>query len=222
MLLPSITPRKARTVLRILSERFTDKNVLKRPRTVCGIDAAYSDGNAVAAATVVELPSVKVVEQKYHVEHASFPYIPTLLSFREGPIVCNVFRKLAETPDVLILNGHGIAHPYRCGLATFVGIVLSLPAIGVARNILHGRVSRRKVRSCLLNNDGKIIGEEIVSNGKKLYVSVGNLISLGRAVRLVRSTLTPSFTLPTPLALADRECRRILRNLRAGREARDK
>lgn len=215
LLSPLITEEKARLVLRILSKRFTDRKVLKESRTACGIDVAYSGEKAVAVATTVDLHSANVVEQECHVERASFPYVPALLSFREGPIVCSVFRKLTERPDILILNGHGIAHPYRCGLATFVGIVLSMPSIGVARNILYGNLRRLRMRNCLVDNDGQIIGEEIVSNGKKLYVSVGNSISLGRAVRLVRSTLTTNSTLPAPLALADRECRRTLRSLAA-------
>jgi deoxyribonuclease V len=128
----------------------------------------------------------------------TFPYIPGLLAFREGSAVIRAVRALRLTSYVCMVDGHGLAHPRRFGLACFVGLVLGRPTIGVAKGLLYGSVREGRV----VDEDGDTIAELITlpGSGKTIYVSVGHKISLRDAVRVVKHCLTPQGPLPIRLA----------------------
>jgi deoxyribonuclease V len=149
---------------------------------------------------VLELPSLRVVESGSVVDRARFPYVPGLLSFRELPPLLGAFRKLRTTPDVVIVDGQGVAHPRRCGIASHLGLVLDLPTIGCAKSRLigdHREPGRRRGSACDLLDDGEVIGRVVRTRDgvAPLYVSVGHKIPLDDAVALVLQC-APRYRLP--------------------------
>jgi len=134
-----------------------------------------------------------------------FPYIPTLFSFREAPVIFQIFKKLERRPDVLFVEGHGIAHPYGLGLASHVGVTLSIPTIGVAKKLLCGEVGTYSNSRAPIIHQGKPVGFAVMpKRGRNpVYVSVGNLITLKRAVEITLRCMG-SHRLPKPLRIAHR------------------
>ncbi len=166
-----------------------------------GCDATYFSGTTLAAATLVEYEGLKLVKVTSAEERTRFPYIPGLLAFREAPAVLRAIRSLRAKSYVCLVDGHGLAHPRRFGLACFVGLALDRPTIGVAKSLLYGSVRGNKV----VDKDDHQIAEVLTlpGTGKSIYVSVGHKVSLRDAVDIVKHCLTPHG--PVPISLAHEE-----------------
>lgn len=193
---------------RKLQLKIADKAVFKdslpaRPRRIGGVDAAYAVGRAFAGLAVLDYQMLDEVEVKTATVKETFPYIPTLLSFREAPAVSDVLKRTEVRPDALIVDGHGAAHPNRCGLATYVGVTEGIPTIGVAKGLLWGKIGAFDSEGrALITYDDEVIGVALnTSTGKPIYVSVGSNISLERAVEIVQHC-TRRHRLPEPLVRA--------------------
>jgi len=165
---------------------------------IVGCDATYLQERTVAAAVSVASADLSVEHSKVVTGKTTYPYVPGLLAFREGPAVLRAVRALNLERFVCMVDGHGLAHPRRFGLACFVGLVLDQPTIGVAKSLLYGTVKENSV----FDRDGAIIAELITlpHSRKRIYVSVGHKISLADAVGLVKRCLTPQGPLPIRLA----------------------
>ena len=178
---------------------------------IAGVDVhpAEKTGLMRAAICVVSYPALEPVEIKTALVTASFPYVPGLLSFREGPAVLAAFQKLKRQPDIILFDGQGIAHPRRFGLASHMGLLLNIPAIGCAKSRLYGDCGepgpKKGDLSYLLSKDGEIIGAclRTRANVKPLYVSAGHNISLDFAVKTVLACCV-KHRQPEPLRLAHR------------------
>ena len=199
---------KARVIQRELSKRVIREDAFdfSKLRYVAGVDVAYTDEMAVGAVSVHEFPSLSQIEVKTAIVKAVFPYIPTLLSFREVHPVISAIRKLEANPDIFMVDGHGLAHPYRLGFASHLGIILEKPTIGVAKKLLCGRIERipkRVGEFALIKDDGEVIGAALlVKEGQKpIYVSIGHMISLKTALKIV-STTTRNYRVPEPIRAA--------------------
>jgi len=166
---------------------------------IVGCDAAYLNGTTMAAAVSVGYNNLSVQRIKVVTGKTVFPYVPGLLAFREGPAVLRAIRALRPSSYVCMVDGHGLAHPRRFGLACHIGLVLDRPTIGVAKSLLFGSVDGNRVVDA---SDGSTIAELITlpGSGRRIYVSVGHKISLNDAVRVVRRCLTPHGPLPIRLA----------------------
>ncbi len=210
-----------------LQERLACKvrrTPLKRtPETVAGIDCAFSkDGEKILAVVVVlKFDSMEVVETADAVREATFPYIPGLLSFREAPVCLAAVEKLAKQPDVFIIDGQGIAHPRRLGLAAHLGLFFDKPTIGCAKSRLIGQFEeppREKGRYSLLtdspgtnrraNCEQRAASNDIIgavlrtrANVKPVFVSVGHKCLLEDAIRITLAC-TSKYRLPEPTRLA--------------------
>ena len=169
---------------------------------IVGCDAAYLNGTTMAAAVSVGYNNLSVQRIKVVTGKTVFPYVPGLLAFREGPAVLRAIRALRPSSYVCMVDGHGLAHPRRFGLACFIGLVLDQPTIGVAKSLLFGSVDGNRVVDV---SDGSTIAELITlpGSGRRIYVSVGHKISLKDAVRIVKRCLTPRG--PVPIKLAHEE-----------------
>jgi len=208
---------KARKAQILLSKRvkIPSYSELDQIRLVAGFDVAYWEGLCFSAAAVMRLPDLKVIEEQSTISKCRFPYIPTLLAYRECGPVMEVMGRLKVKPDAYIFNGHGLAHPFGLGLASHLGVVLGIRSIGVARKPLNGVVLGQEEDMQTLRVDGKTVGIalELKRGSKPVYVSVGNLISLQDAVEVVRRC-TRGFSSPEPLrrshqiAARDREARK--------------
>ena len=188
-----------------MSKRLLFEDTL--PETVdyvAGVDVAYLEGTSVCAVAVLDASTLSQVEvQVAHVK-TCFPYIPTLLSFREIPPAYSAIKKLHSEPDVFLVDGQGFAHPYGLGFASHLGLILDKPTIGVAKSLLCGKVEQNAEDGWVpLSYKGEIIGAEVVTKQgtKPVYVSVGHRVSLKRATEIVLEC-TGKYRLPEPIRRA--------------------
>lgn len=186
-----------------LSQRITLKDAFTKVERIAGVDAAYTSDACFAGAVVVELPTLRTVEEKTAMQALHVPYIPGFFAFREMGAVIKALRRLRSSYDVLMVEGHGIAHPNGCGFASHLGVLLRKPSIGVAKRLLCGRVegmpTPEKPAEIVLND--RVVGYAVLSNGKVIYVSPGNMISLATALEVVKKA-THRHALPEPLQRA--------------------
>ncbi|MBD3163553.1 MAG: endonuclease V, partial [Candidatus Latescibacteria bacterium] len=211
-----VTPADARRIQARLRKKVRLTPLPPRPRTVAGADCAFSrDRETVAAVVVVfALPRLEVVERAEAFAPLGFPYVPGLLTFREGPALLAAFKKLEAAPDVALFDGQGYAHPHRLGLATHLGLWLETPTVGVAKSRLVGEareVPERAGRYRTLYDAGEAVGRVVRTRDrtKPLYVSPGHLCDLDGAMR-VTLRCGGGYRLPEPTRVADREVARLV------------
>ncbi|MBP7145831.1 MAG: deoxyribonuclease V [Methanoculleus sp.] len=199
-----LTPAEAAHLQEALRTRVRLTGDIGEISLVAGVDASYVKGSNVIHAVVVALgyPDLAVVERVAARTETSFPYIPGLLTFREGPAVLKAFRKLRSEPDVIFFDGQGIAHPRGLGIASHIGVLLDRPTVGVAKSLLVGSVEEPGVTrgsTAPIIRDGETIGMAVRTKErtKPVYVSVGNRIDLFQAVDLVLATAR-RYRLPEP------------------------
>lgn len=204
---------EARALQRQLAREVVQEDRFGEIRTVAGVDLGFPrtpDGNELGRAAVVVLrwPDLALVEERVVEQPVTFPYIPGLLSFREAPVGLAAIRSLETRPDLLLVDGQGLAHPRRCGIACHLGLLLDLPTIGCAKSILTGQAEEPGPNPgdwTPLVNRGEIIGAALRTRPKTkpIYVSIGHRISLASAIELV-SQCGRGYRLPEPTRLADR------------------
>ncbi|MEM1525254.1 MAG: endonuclease V, partial [Nitrososphaerales archaeon] len=113
---------------------------LKNIENICGLDVAYSDGKACAASVIWNNCKKEILEVSTYITQPSFPYIPGFLFMREAPLMIESLNKLKNTQDLLLVDGHGLAHPRKAGLAVFIGVLMDKPTLGVAKSLLIGKI----------------------------------------------------------------------------------
>lgn len=188
------------------------ENQLGVVHRVAGVDAHYDAGRVWAAVVVMSLPDLVTVESALIQRPLAFPYVPGLLSFREAPAILDALHRLSGRPDLLLVDGQGLAHPRRFGLACHLGVLADVPTIGVAKSRLVGTHQEpgiaRGAWSPLIDR-GETIGAVLRTRRavKPVFVSVGHRISLETAIDLVLRC-TSRFRLPEPIREADRLSRR--------------
>lgn len=212
-----LSPRRAVAVQRSLAARVVAEGDPAPVRLVAGIDCAFSrDGTrCLAAAVVWDVERAEVAESRTASAPLRFPYVPGLLSFREGPAILAALRALESAPDLLVLDGHGIAHPRRFGIASHIGVLAGIPAIGCAKSRLVGEArepSLRRGSRAALRDRGERIGTVLRTRSgvRPVFVSAGHLISLAAAERWVLR-LALRARLPEPTRLADRRVAELRR-----------
>ena len=202
---PKFSVDRAHATQMRLSKRVIQEDTLPSPlRYVGGMDVAYAKGISIGAAVVLNFSSLSLVESKTSHVETRFPYVPTLLSFREIPPAFAAISKLNLLPDVFLVDGHGLAHPYRFGFAAHLGVTIDVPTIGVAKNRLSGETELpRKEAWTHLVDKGDTIGAVVTTKegSKPMYVSVGHKVSLERAVKVV-AQCTRDYRIPEPIRKA--------------------
>jgi deoxyribonuclease V len=180
----------------------------KQPKVIAGIDCAFSrDKKRIIACTVLlRLPDFELIETVRAVQKLTFPYIPGLLSFREAPACLAAVKKLKHKPDAFIIDGQGIAHPRRLGLAAHLGLFFDKPTIGCAKSRLIGSFEGplpKKGSYSPLRDRREIIGAVVRTrtNVKPVFVSVGNKCLLEDAIKITLDCTT-KYRIPEPTRLA--------------------
>ena len=195
---------------RRLAGRVKFTAIRNKAKLIAGLDCAFSkDGKKIiAAAVVLRPPELEIVEVKTAVRQVTFPYIPGLLSFREAPVCIAAAKKLNSRPDIFIIDGQGIAHPRRLGLAAHLGLFFNKPTIGCAKSRLTGTFRDpplEKGSYAQLSDRGEIIGAVVRTrtNVKPVFISVGNRCTLKDAIKTTLNCAI-KYRLPEPTRLADK------------------
>jgi deoxyribonuclease V len=204
-----VPPREAVAIQRRLAPlaRAGQPVRLEDVHTVAGIDASYREVGR-AAVVVLSFPALAVVEQAVAMVPSAFPYVPGLLSFREGPVALAALAQLRARPDLLMFDSQGYAHPRRLGLASHIGLLMDLPSIGCAKSRLVGQHEHPGPAlgdRAPLVADGETLGMVVRSRPgtRPLFISPGYRMDLETAVTVVLRCLR-GYRLPEPTRLADR------------------
>jgi len=194
----------------IKSDEFTQMNL------IAGVDVAYAkDSNKLVAAVVIfDAHTLEVIETITATDKEQFPYIPGLFSFRELPSLIKAFAKLQHTPDLIVCDGQGYAHPRRFGLACHLGVIFDTPTIGCGKTRLlgsHDELPTERGAIAPLTDNNEVIGNVLRTQAKinPIYVSIGHRISLPTATEWVLK-LSPNYRLPETTRQADQAVRKAL------------
>ncbi|HET9914145.1 MAG TPA: deoxyribonuclease V [Anaerolineales bacterium] len=199
----NLTPEEAARVQTELRGRLVLTWDQRPVATIAGVDVSIKTEWARAAIVVLRYPELTPFEAVTADAPLVFPYIPGLLSFREGPAVLSAWNELQNKPDLLMFDGQGIAHPRGIGIAAQMGLWLERPTIGVAKSRLYGRHAevgpQRGDRADLLDNKGNLIGAVLRTREKTnpLYISPGHLMDVHHAVEFVIACVA-GYRLPEP------------------------
>jgi deoxyribonuclease V len=188
----TVTTKEARQIQSDLAARVSRQKEINDVRCVAGVDISVRRGDAPARAAVVVLsyPETEMIEVKVIEERVSFPYIPGLLSFREAPLIIAACEELTVEPDLVLVDGQGIAHPRRIGLASHLGVLWDRPTIGCAKSRLcgdHGPVPAEAGSYAEITDRGEVIGAALRTRRdvKPMYISIGHKVDLPAAIEWV-------------------------------------
>jgi len=204
-----VSPDEAKALQQRLVAEVDPAPLPDAVETVAGIDVSIRDDTAQAAVAVLKLPDLEIVDRASHRCDVPFPYVPGLLSFRETPPVLPALEQLSVTPDVLMTDSHGRAHPRRFGFACHLGVLLDHPTLGVAKSILvgtpDGDLSPEKGSRVPLIDEGETVGAVLRTRTdvNPVYVSVGHRLTLDDAVALALDC-SPRYKIPEPTRQAHR------------------
>ncbi|PQJ34634.1 endonuclease V [Salinibacter sp. 10B] len=208
-----VSPDEAKKIQERLTPEVVEGPLPADVETVAGIDVSIRDDTAQAAISVLALPEMERVDEAVHRCDVPFPYVPGLLSFRETPPVLPALEQLSVTPDVLMTDSHGLAHPRRFGFACHLGVLLDHPTFGVAKSILvgepEGTLGTEKGSRVPLEDKGETVGAVLRTRTdvNPVYVSVGHRITLDDAVS-VTLACSPRYKIPEPTRQAHKLSRK--------------
>lgn len=214
------TVEEARAIQEQLLKRVLVRPLQRDPRYIAAVDAAFTTGKVIAAACLFTYPGLALMDQYVVAREIAFPYVPGYLSFREGPAVMEALDGLARRPGLIMFDGQGIAHPRGIGLASHIGVLRDLPAIGCAKSRLVGEFEMpgpRKGSYSPLTYRGQTVGLVLRTRDsvRPLFVSPGHRIDLDGALRITLGC-TAGYRLPEPLRIADMLSKRVKHGLESG------
>jgi len=203
-----VSPAQALDIQQRLAAQVSRISEVTTPRFVAGVDISVNKalGMATGAVVVLNYPELRLVETKVVNGKLDFPYIPGLLSFRESPLTLAACQRLTVTPDLILVDGQGIAHPRRMGLASHLGLFLNTPTIGCAKSLLcggHEEPGEKPGSYAEVIDRGEIIGAALRTRlgVKPIYVSIGHKVDLQTAIYWVLDCCR-GYRLPEPTRLA--------------------
>ena len=191
-----------------LQDEFSKKVIIRddfdsNVESICGVDVSYRKKTAYCSAVIINKEKFEIVETVSSKSEIKNPYIPGLFILRESTPILQTLKLITSPFQLLLVDGHGVLHPRRCGLACHIGISTNLPTIGVAKSLLCGNVQSDN----FVSHEEEILGYALKSkkNSKKVaYVSVGHKITLPTSIKVVKSITKTDQYLPEPLIVADK------------------
>jgi deoxyribonuclease V len=220
----NVTPHEAVRLQETWRERVETQDRYGPLQYVAGADLAFDPETNLAFAGVIvyRFPELEEVERRMARRKLRFPYVPGLLSFREGPVLLAAFARLRVSPDIILVDGHGRAHPRRFGIACHLGLLLDRPTIGCAKSILVGEATEPGLMAgstASLVDRGERVGVVLRTrdNVKPICVTTGHRVTLESAVRIVAQCLD-GFRIPKPTREADHWVGDLRRAYQAGRK----
>ena len=198
-----VTPKVAKKIQLKLKKKLVLRKAFGEIKTISAADVSFINGWVYGVVAIFSFPELELIEKAEAKAKSSFPYVPGLLTFREGPILLKAFEKIKNEPDVMLFDGQGIAHPIGFGEASHLGVLLNKPSIGCAKSKLCGEYiepGKKKGSYSFIKYEGKIIGAALRTraNTKPIFVSIGHKIDLKSAIELVLKC-TRTFRIPEPL-----------------------
>ncbi|MGC9133389.1 MAG: endonuclease V [Nanopusillaceae archaeon] len=193
---------KYRKIQEELAKKIILENGFKEIIYIGGVDLSYKDDFGYIVYVILD-KELNLINKYIFKEKIEFPYIPSFLAFREGEPIIKTFNKIKEKIDILFVNGHGISHPVKMGLASYVGVILNIPTIGITKSLLTGKIIDNKI---IIDNE--VRGYIIEKENKKIYASPGNLISLEKSKELAEKYWIKG-NYPEPIRLADEISKKI-------------
>ena len=182
---------------KVISSDYFSKNTIHR---ICGIDVSYDNSNAFCTAVIMNKNILEIMEIMNEKSKVKYPYMPGFFILREGKPLLEILKSLKNKFDLLLIDGSGVLHPRKCGLASYIGIIIDIPTIGVTKNLLCGSI----LDNNYIEYNKTILGYRIQKNNtRSIYVSVGHKISLGTAVDLIKQITKEEEFIPEPLRIAD-------------------
>ena len=191
-----------------LAAKVLIRDTVDRVKFIGGAATIASQSKLWGCVVVCEFPSLKLVEQRTYLLHDPLPYHPGFEAYREMPALVEAYNSLEQEPDILLVEGAGILHPRRLGLASHVGLALNQPTIGVMDSLPLGRVEKGKIFV-----DNEIVGFEIKTReySKPIYASPGHLVSLGMVLHIIPQTVMHPHKMPEPIHLAHKIAKKKLK-----------
>ncbi len=207
--------QEARDLQNLLRKNVRISPLEKKPRYIAGVDAAFSEDRVFAAACLFRFPELTLCEQQSASRKLSFPYVPGFLAFREGPAIITALARLSRRPDLILVDGQGIAHPRGAGIASYLGVLTGIPAIGCAKSRLIGEYGEplpQKGSWSPLRSEGEVIGAVVRTRDDThpLFVSPGHKIDLTSAISFTLAC-TSRYRIPEPLRCADILSKQIIK-----------
>ncbi len=201
-----LAPAEGIAVQQSLRARVVTRNELGQVRTVAGVDISTAGQHAHAAVVVLSFPYLQPLEETQAELPLTFPYVPGLLAFREAPAILAAMERLQIEPDLFILDGQGLAHPRRMGIASHVGVIIDKPSIGCAKSLLcgqHGQVGPNVGDYSEICHQSEVIGVALRTREgtAPVYVSIGHKVDLATAIAYVLRC-TRGYRLPEPVRWA--------------------
>lgn len=189
------------------------KTLKKEPGIVAGVDAIFCEDTVFAAVCLIRFADMTLIEQTTSRETIRFPYVPGYLIFLEGPAIISALKKLKQQPDIILVDGHGLAHPRNIGSASHLGVLLDIPTIGCAKKRLVGdfrEPDRRKGSWSELYFEKRIVGAVLRTRQDiaPVFVSPGHKINLNDALRITMGCIG-KYRIPEPLRCADMLSKRM-------------
>jgi len=184
---------------RIAKKIITSDSINREMESICGIDVCYRNNIAHCSAVIMN-NSLKIIETANTKSSVKYPYVPSLFMLRESGPILNTLKTLHNSFDVLLIDGHGVLHPRKCGLASYIGFLIGKATIGVAKSLLVGSI----IQGDFIDYRGEVLGYRIAKDSnKEIFISVGHYISLATAVDIVKRVTKMNELMPEPLRLAD-------------------
>ena len=187
----NVTPAEAVALQKQLRQQISIQPLTQEPTTIAGCDISFNkyEETVYAGIVVLRLDTLETVEEVGVVSTAAFPYVPGLLTFREGPALMEAWHKLTIQPDVIMFDGHGIAHPRRMGIATHMGLWVKRPSFGCGKSVLVGKFddpAPERGNWSPMRHQGEVVGAALRTKNKvnPVFISPGHLIDLPTAIDL--------------------------------------
>jgi deoxyribonuclease V len=211
---------EAREIQLALKEKVKIVPLKKMPEFIAAADAAFSEAFVFAAASLYKLPGLDHQQDAIAIAEVRFNYMPGLFAFREGKTVINALKKLTTSPGVILIDGHGIAHPDGIGIASHIGVILDIPVVGCAKTRLVGEYEEpapEKGSWTYLYYQGMKVGAVLRTrrNVKPLFISPGHLVDIESSVEIVMKCVL-GYRIPEPLRMADRLSKKMTRDYQEG------
>ncbi|GAG63035.1 unnamed protein product [marine sediment metagenome] len=218
-----VSPQEAIKTQKDLKSNISLKKSFSKIDKIAGADVSYYKNKMIAGIVILKFPQLKIIERQSFISSINFPYIPGLLTFREGPSLLAAFKKIKNEPDIILFDGQGIAHPRRMGIATHLGLFLDKPTIGCAKSRLSGKyasVGEEKGDYALLKEGEEVLGAVLRTRRKvkPIFVSPGHKIDLSNSIEIVLKC-TEKYKLPIPVREAHLFVNQLKNNLVANIKA---